>query len=254
MKRHLNHTRRRALLPEHVAVNLVPATEGIAAPGFSLKLNVPESWHLAPHARVYVEPYVRSSSMRFDFGMLGMLTPPESTTLDEIDAGQVLFRVKIVDESGALGLILASADVVRPRDAGEGDSRRSILPLVHRDIGNQIWRVEFTAEGPAVVLSNRVPGLRERLLGDPLLQGMVFPAAFRQVLTTAFGEGEWGDEEWSKDWREFCNGLGISTPEEDVEQTAEELERFVDEAVRAFCDRKRFGDLARELIEEAIND
>lgn len=250
MKRHLNHTRRRALLPEHVAVNLVQPANGDHAPGFTLRLEIPESWHLTPDARVYVEPYVRSSSMRFDFGMLGMLAPPEETALDEIDTGLVMFRVKVVDESGALGLILASADSVRPREANDGDSRRSILPLRHRDLGNQIWLVEFSSgEGPELVLNNRIPGLRERLLSEPLLQGMVFPAAFRQVLLTAFGEGQFSEEEWSADWRSFCEGLGLEAPAVDARMEPEELEDFVDAAVKAFCDHKRFGDLARELLE-----
>jgi len=52
MKRHLNHTRRRALLPEHVAVNLVQPANGDQAPGFTLRLEIPESWHLTPDARV----------------------------------------------------------------------------------------------------------------------------------------------------------------------------------------------------------
>jgi len=179
-----------------------------------------------------------------------MLAPPEATALDEIDTGLVMFRVKVVDESGALGLILASADSVRPRETNDGDSRRSILPLRHRDLGNQIWLVEFSSgEGPELVLNNRIPGLRERLLSEPLLQGMVFPAAFRQVLLTAFGEGQFSEEEWSADWRSFCEGLGLEAPAEDTRMEPEELEDFVDAAVKAFCDRKRFGDLARELLE-----
>ena len=251
MKRRINFTKRRQLLASHVEITLEPPTPTGAAPRFGMKLSIPAEWKLQSNSKVYVEPYVKSTSMRFDFGTVAFPVAPEDTVLEEVDPGTVLFRVKIVDESQAIGLLLASADALRPREHGEGTRQRSILPLRSRDLENQIWSVEITnEEGPVLSINNRLPGLRERLLTEPLLQGMVFPAALRQVLLAAFGPGEFVDEDWASDWREFVKALGIdalSDPDEEMDLST--LTIHVEEAVKKFCDAKQFGELARALLE-----
>jgi len=251
MKRRINYTRRRQLLPAHVSIKLLPPASDGGAARFCMRLELPEAWKLRPDARIYVEPYVKSTSMRFDFGTVTAQLPPTDTTLTGIDPGGVLFRVKIVDESRDIGLLLAAADAVRPRERDEGSERRSILPLRTRDLGNQMWLVEITAgEGPELVINNRVPGLRERLLEEPLLQGLVFPAALRNVLAAAFGDGEFSDEEWVSDWRQFAGFLGVdSLAEPDESPDAETLDQQIGETIRRFCDSKRFGERARAIME-----
>lgn len=251
MKRRINFTRRRQLLPAHVSIGLMPPASDGAPARFSMKLDLPAAWKLRPDTRVYVEPYVKSTSMRFDFGTLGNPVTPADTALAAVDAGTVLFRVKVVDESQDIGLLLASADAVRPRERDEGSDRRSIFPLRSRDLGNQVWLVEITAgEGPELVINNRLPGLRERLLEEPLLQGMVFPAALRQVLLAAFGDGEFSDEEWISDWRLFAKALDVDAlAEPDEVMDVETLAQHVDDTVKRFCDSKRFGERARALTE-----
>lgn len=256
MKRRINYTRRRQLLPAHVSINLLSLAADGGAASFGLRLELPAAWGLRPDARIYVEPYVRSTSMRFDFGTVAAQLSPPDTVMRDLDPGTVLFRVKIVDESCDIGLLLASADAVRPRERDEGSDRRSILPLRTRDLGNQMWLVDITAgEGPELVINNRIPGLRERLLEEPLLQGLVFPAALRHVLGVAFGDGEFGDEEWVSDWRQYARALGVDgLAEPDQSLDPETRSHHIEEAIRRFCDSKRFGERARALVGGDAND
>ena len=257
MKRHINFTQRRHLERSHLGISLLAPLAAGARERFSMRLDVPPEWKLPPDARVYVEPYVNSTSMRFDFGTLAATVPPSDTALTGVDDGRVLFRVKIVDESKAVGLLLASADEVQPRGLDEneaeeeGPGQRSILPLRLRDLGNQIWLVEITAGGgPELVINNRLPGLRERLLQEPFLQGMVFPAALRYVLGVAFGEGVHGDEKWIEDWYQFAGKLGVpELAEPDQELDEETRAELIEKTVERFCDNKRFGELARLILE-----
>src|SRR5439155_26581328 len=104
--------------------------------------------------RVYLEAYYRASWMRFPYGAVGGLQPPPDRTLREVDrASKIYFRLLVVDESGECGLILASADGIRPLEADEDVGRReSLLPVVTADLGPGVWRVRFDAAAPVLAL------------------------------------------------------------------------------------------------------
>ena len=198
---------------------------------------------LDPASRVYVESYVKSSSMRFDFGTIGALRTPDDTSLTELDVGgSILFRVTVIDESGDVGKILASVNGVRPKDeTEEEDDAKAILPLRLRDIGEAIWTIDI--EGPArpeLVINNRIPGLVDRLKTDPLFQGAVIPHAVARVLEAAIKDNEADDSlEWVRDWRKFAEALtGDEIPDELDDDLIDERIRAV---VAAFVNRSKFA-------------
>jgi hypothetical protein len=187
--------------------------------------------------------------MRFSFGTVNKITHPVDTTLRDVDPGNVLFRVKIVDESGDIGMLLASAEEVRPFniEGKENEGTRSFFPLAMVDLEQAIWKVEITkSDGPRLLLNNQIPGLKERLLADPLLQGAILPFAMQFVLEKVLTAEEYGECEWLKDWKQFIESLSDSAlPPDDDEIEDEDASIIISNAVAAFIESKRFGDKAK---------
>lgn len=252
MKRRLNYTNRHTLTSEHVSIALVDQADG-RPPRFTARIDIPAAWKLPPDAKVYVEPYVVSTSMRVAFGTAGAVEQPADTTLADVDTGNVLFRIKVVDESGEIGKLLASAVEVRPagQEGEEEQGTRSFFPLVLKDLGQAVWKVEITrTERPRLVLNNQIPGLREQLLNDPLLQGAILPWAMQTVLQAMLESDEFSDAEWVADWKSFVETLcGPNVfPSDDGEPDQDEVQVIISNAVSAFVDMKRFGEKAKNSI------
>jgi hypothetical protein len=248
MKRRLNYTNRRHLTSEHVKISL-EEQPGKLPSRFTATFSIPTNWKLNPDAKIYIEGYVASTAMRFPFGTVNEIIHPVDTTLRDIDAGNVLFRVKIVDESGEIGKLLASAEEIRPtgQDGEESEGFRSFFPLVMANLGQAIWNVEITkSDRPRLLLNNQIPGLRERLLSDPLLQGAILPAAMQHVLGKVLYSSEFDDADWASDWKNFVESLcGEVFPPDDEELDEEDVSPIIENAVVAFIETKRFAEKAK---------
>jgi hypothetical protein len=228
MKRTFNWTGRKAIPSSLITVRLIESRIPGQPLRFTAELDGLRSLKLKPEARIYVEPYVGSSSMRFAWGSIASISPALDTSLTEVDAGHgVLFRVKVVDESEAIGRILAAADGVRPSSSDDPEGRKPLLPVEYRDLGQAIWHLDLQ-EGaqPVLVLNNQLPQLADRIAGDPVLQGAIVPVAVRQILEFVFEEGD-SSEPWVADWRKFVADLN------DGEQVDDDLD---DEAFQAKLD------------------
>lgn len=247
MKKRLNYTNRRNIPNDGISIQLQNQS-GNSSPKFLAQIDIPSSWKLNANAKIYVEPYVASTSMRFDFGTVGEVVHPSDTTLSEIDSGGVLFRVKVVDESGEIGLLLASAEEVRPITEDEdGEGNRAFFPLVLKDLGEAIWAVEITkSDRPKLQINNRIPFLREKLLSDPILQGAILPMAMRLVLKAALEQDEFGEAQWVDDWRKFVEELGGEKfPDEDENVDDDHIDLIISTAIEQFISVKQFANRAR---------
>lgn len=251
MKRRLNYTNRRHLTSEHIKIALEDQP-GKLPSRFNASFSIPSNWKLNPDAKVYIEGYVASTAMRFPFGTVNEITHPADTTLREIDTGNVLFRVKIVDESGEIGKLLASAEEIRPagQEGEESEGFRSFFPLVMANLGQAIWKVEITkSDRPRLLLNNQIPGLREKLLSDPLLQGAILPSAMQNVLDKLLNSSEFDDAEWASDWKNFVESLcGEVFPPEDEELDEEDVSPIIENAVVAFIENKRFAEKSKVIF------
>lgn len=255
MKRRLNYTNRRTLSSDHIIISLDDQGLGLA-PKFNAQINIPIEWNLNPAAKIYIEAYVVSTSMRFSFGTVGEIEHPINTTLDDIDTGNILFRAKIVDESGEVGMLLASADEIRAKNQNDdSDATRAFFPLVLAPLDQAIWSVEISkTDRPRLLLNNQIPGLREQLLSDPILQGAILPFAMKEVLISMFSE-EFDETTWTSDWKEFVEDLCghvFTSNEEDFEEDLKS--RIIEDAVSAFVNQKRFGDNAKSHSKGATDD
>jgi hypothetical protein len=252
MKRSFNYTGRRDIPSGAVKIRLQYGASPRDLPRFTADLSGIAQMGLAPEARIYVEPYVGSgSTMRFAYGTVAAVHEPSDTALTDLDVGsQVLFRVKVVDESHNPCPILASANQLRPvDDKQEQDDRRSILPVRETaELGEALWRTDIQAEaGPELLINNGIPSFLERLRSEPLIQGLILPNAFERVLEFICLNEDCDDEaDWVLHWTDFAEEVsGDHMPDSD---DSDEIRQFIEQCVRSFCDKNKFKTLARRAI------
>ncbi len=247
MKRRINSTGRKSISRELVSIRVVEPAAPNLPPSFTANLSKLSELGLAEEARVYVEPYVTRSSalMRFDFGPVSVPVTPFDTSLTELDAGgRILFRVKVVDQSGEVGKILAAANALRPIDEKRDENdRRAILPVASDDLGEAVWELDLqTTARPELVINNRIPGLMDRLKTDPLLQGAILPAAISQILRYVLDptDATIDDEiDWVRDWRQWATDLVGRSLEEYVAAN-EDLDEVIRGLIDAFVAGSKF--------------
>lgn len=250
VKRRINSTGRQRIGHQHITVTLLPpAKDAPAAATAELKLdglNFPET------AGIVLEAYQRSAAMRFSCGSFAQPELPEQLILADLDpSSPILFRLKVVDREGEPGRLLGSADRIRPDGDESPDKRRSLFPIERRELHAEVWKVDFTDAGPVLLLNYNIPGLTARIQRDPLVNGLLLPAALRIVLDRLSHESAPDEENeiWKLQWFKFLRE-DLSYPDEPPGPSEEDEEResWVDGAVRAFCKQNRFVNRIRETM------
>jgi hypothetical protein len=243
MRRRLNSTGRQKITAENIAIRLLE-NQG-RAERFEANLSGLTALGLDADARVVVEAYVKTSSMRFDFGTVGMLRHPSDTALVEIDRGaSILFRVKVIDVTDVPGRLLAASGPVRPLDeSDEDDDRKSLLPMREVDLGEEIWRIDVEAK-PELLLNRAVPDLAQRLTTDPVLQGAIFPVVVRTIMKTLLQGAVSDDEEWVGDWLAFFSEL-VGEPVTTDLGDSDDVEDLLTRVVEAFNTTQKWVTRAR---------
>lgn len=243
MQRRLNSTGRRRIPRDRVEIIFEPSLDAAAAPRARATLDL-AGLELASDARVSLEAYFRSSSMRFACGTVGDLRVPDRMDLSEIDrGGAIQFRLLVIAADGT-GKIIAAADGIRP--AGQGDTdRQALLPVTETDLREEIWKVHVDERvGPRLLLNSRIPGLAAKLRSEPLYQGLILPHALRAVLRHLPLEGQ-DDEDvsWGQDWRQFLKQLGMPDEPDLLEDDARE--EWIEDAVENFSAIRKFAESLR---------
>ncbi len=246
MKRTINYTGRKTIYQEDARVTIQ------ARPGggytFDASLDFAE-YRLPAEAQVYVEAYRQTTWMRFPWGTVGELKPSVGRVLSEFESPEeILFRVKVVCDAPH-GQLIAEADRIRPRDPGDDDADRlPLLPVKPEDLGEEAWKVEIEAPTTRLLINSSFGDVHAVAL-SPEFRSLVYPAALRTILQQALCvRGTDGDlpsagepDEWQSKWIRFCQhlpGIGAGTDPFDLDDV-DERQRWIDEAVRAFCRRQR---------------
>lgn len=245
LQRRLNSTGRKRIPRDRVLIKLTPPADAFSFPSAEATVNL-SGLSLDAKASVVLEAYFRSSSMRFRCGTAEAPRAPKPMMLTEVDrGGAIQFRLLVIaaDDSGR---ILASAEGIRPHQKSDSPDRQPLLTLRETDIGEELWRLDpDTRNGPVLLINSKVPGLAARLRTEPLLQGLIFPHALREVLRGLPAESDAeDDDDWGADWRKFLTELDVS-PEPDDPTDEESKEGWVEEAVTRFSSLKRFAELVR---------
>ncbi len=247
MLRTFNYTGRKKIPRQSVKITLTGEKQGPR--GFDATFEL-ASLRLPDHARVYVEAYYKSSYMRFPFGQVSDIHAPKDRRLTELDGGATaLFRVKVIDESGEHGKVLAEADGICPVSDGDVPSDRTpLLPVVIRDLGFQLWRLEFDEPKPILVLNSLVDELAFLARSDDRFFSLVYPAVVERILVQIVREEKYydldgPDDDWRCAWLKFACQGGIRTPptppdeNHDDDSFRHDLADWIEEAVEAFCQR-----------------
>lgn len=242
VKRRINSTGRRRIGQDRVTVTMLPPAPG-APPAAKAELRI-DDLGFPETAGVVLEAYQRSAAMRFACGTFGTPEVPEQLDLLELDpAAPVLFRLKVVDRDGQPGRLLGAADRIRPDGAEAPDRRRSLFPIERKELHSEVWKVDITDAGPVLLLNYNIPGLTASIQKNPLVNGILLPAALRVVLDRLSrdpGEDEEG-EAWKGQWFKFLReDLSYADEVPDPGEGDEERESWVDGAVRAFCKENGF--------------
>lgn len=212
ISRQINHTGRKHIKRSEVQIELIETRE---IPEFRVNFRLDTS-RLPADANVYVEAYHRNTSQRFDFGTVAAPREPDSLQLDQLDlSGPTLFRVKVVDNSEQVGRLIASAEGLSPRSEDESQNESLMIFRSSPGMGNLTWKMAFDADKPVLCINNKIKEGKTLLLHNPLFQGLILPAAFREVLLKIFIDEALEQEDgWQGNWLSFAQKIA---PEELVD-------------------------------------
>ena len=252
MKRRLNYTGRRKIERKRISITLIKRNGVIS---FDLKKLNLDNLDLPYDAKIYVEAYYRTELKRFDFGTVSNITSPPSTSLKGLAYPEnVRFRILIVDPSNHK--ILAHADGIIPE---ESPLERAILPVEWKDLGNEIWRIEYEGDegAPILCINRKIPNIQNIAKQDLQFLLYVYPAVLREILTYMVFVDEVTSTidptiDWHAHWLRFCKHLGVTPPEvlnhNDDDFDEEEALRWIDDVVTAFSNK--YADKFQQYVKQ----
>lgn len=252
VKRRINSTGRKRIPRERITVEMLPAEVSKPAAA-TVELDL-DGFEFADGDKIVLEAYQRSTAMRFDLGTVVQPEYPERLVFSELDPGaSILFRLKVVkaEEDEDDGKIVGAAERLKPSSDDNEDGRRSLFPIEVKDLGPEVWKLNDDLEdaGPRLLLNVAISGLIDTIKTNPLIQGIILPAALRIVLTQlaadpAFDENE--EEPWKRDWLQYCRDeLRLKNDPSDFTND-EDREYWINDAVAAFCRSGNFVDRIRK--------
>lgn len=239
MKRRLNYTERKRITQDRITISL-SRRKGLAE-SFSASVK-PDGLNLPDAAKIYVEAYHRTDYVRYSLGTVGNPRLPEYTGLPDLaHPGDLKFRIIVVDETAEHGLILASADGIRPTVEYE---KQSILPVKIEDLGRQVWKLDFTGDEPVLVLNERLPNINNLPSTDPRFRLYILPAVLREVFSHMYFIDRIEDLEepavsWHRNWLDFAKRFlpdKTRWPQRsDDEFSSEDVTDWIDRLELEFC-------------------
>ena len=196
-------------------------------------------------SRIYVEAFRGSSFVRFDYGTIENLEYP-SVDLSAIEGAEnAKFRIKIVDQNDHRILAISpTLSFGNGQEDVNNKRKREILPVVYKNLGEQVWRVEIGDGSGTITLeiNNSMPNY-ESLVHDTYFRAHVLPAALRQILFHIFivNKYDYEDEDEDlpfRDWIEFVRKY----QEDNCPMSFDELEKinWIEDVVSEFCRKNRF--------------
>jgi len=268
MIRKFNYTGRKKIPRSNVLVYFEDTTK--VPHSFNAEINL-ESLKLPGNAEVWMEAYDTSSYMRFFFGQVADIHPPASdqrrlTDIHSTDA--VRFRIKVIDNSEKHGRILAWANGIATKGTQPETSQKNpLLPVIYRDLEQEIWRLEYHPEGPFLAINQQLLdfGIRELVRTDNYFISMVYPSVIREILLRIFlieGVFETEGDSWENDWLKFATqipGTGdLPETEEDNSGKIQNMDDFIEwienEALPAFCKKFDFKDKFQQELFGGIGE
>lgn len=207
MKRTINHTRKKTIPKSRIDIKVIKRNGLIERFKANLEL---DGLELSGDAKVYIEAYRRFQWNRYDYGTVDFPGAKEHLFLGDLKHSESLtFRVLVRDEEGK---ILGLREDVKP---SEQQGVTPLLPVELDDIGQVIWRLDFTGEngGPVLVLNDDVPDLLNMARTDERFILSVYPEVLRRVLSHIIYVEENAKsitnlpEGWQRDWFSLARSI-----------------------------------------------
>jgi hypothetical protein len=250
MIRRFNYTGRQSILKSDAVIRLRQPPNGSAA-AFDADLRLLE-YGLPSDGRIMIEAYRQVALMEFPWGTVGHLAPPADRLLTEFDSPEhVFFRVCVISDRPPGGRLLAEADRIRGVATEESDKKTTpLLPVLYRDLGQELWRVEFT-DRPRLLINKDAPDAH-RLAVSPEFAALAYPSVLRQVLTRIAlveDEPDLDDvQDWKTLWLRFARQIPGATEIPLDREDNPELLRWIEEIADAFARQRR---LLERLVQDA---
>jgi len=177
---------------------------------------------------------------RFEWGTFGNLNPPEQRELRELHGENVFFSLKVIDRTERFGRILGIAENIRPLKGGSKTAagRRGILPVETKDLGDELWQLEFRTEDVFLIVNERLPDLADRVRFDASVYSLIYPSVIREILARALDEIVDDDDEterWPTLWLRFARRLHPEHANPPGPEDDEERQEWISEVVTSFC-------------------
>ena len=204
---------------------------------FDAKLHLID-YELPAEALVFVEAYRQTTWMRFPFGTVANLQPPENRVLSEFESIEhIKFRVKVTQAEDE-HILLAEADRIPLAQPDDDSDRESILPVHPAELGDELWQVDMQDE-PCLRVNKSATADWRQFAQSPVFVSLVYPAVLRQILGQILTEGyrDTDDEtEWRSKWLRFATLLPGVDPEIPPKDDGEEAAlRWAEDVVAAFA-------------------
>ena len=234
--RQINHTGRKRLTSEDVAIGLDNEASPLTFEVNRLSL---DRHNLPSDALVRIEAYHATNYARFPLGTVADPVLPGKITLPQFNIPDgIRFRVKVTSVAEPdKGQLLAAGTGITPSWVDGG--KESLLPVRPDDtLGQEVYRLSFE-EGTVLLINDKINQWREASR-DPLFKALVYPTLLRMILIRILLDRdqfeEDGEEEWPRNWIAFTRSrLGMGEPPELLEEGAEPVNNWIDQAVGAFC-------------------
>jgi hypothetical protein len=213
MIRRYNYTGRKKLLSGKIRINewLKKDVKSFGVVECDLKdFNFPDD------AKIYIEPYFKSSFLRFDFGTVARFQTPQSTDISDLPTTEQLwYRIKIVDESSKFGLILGTADIQGTLVDSPHGGKQSILPVDFVDLGNRIWALDFRIDRPVLTVNSSLNNIniREKIKQEEFFS-LVYPEVIKRIALELSRSEGFFDEDfsgWQLEWMRFFREVLMQT-------------------------------------------
>lgn len=240
MIKRLNFTGRRKIPQRSFNLTLSDAEDGTLSGSLSFSEDLLPGY--PSDSRITVEAYMGPRQQRFRLGETGSFTGCVNLVLNRFSVGECpLFRIKIVRSEPDDGMILGWADRISPaiRDR-DGDAQKAILPVIARDLGDEIWQLEFSDPfRPVLLVNSRISVAKEITSiarNDADFRALAFPAVLREILQRIYLIED-GPPDEDCPWGAFAEKLGAGDPPEDGDDENHDSDvcEWIERAVRLFA-------------------
>jgi hypothetical protein len=238
MIRKFNYTGRQKLTHDRISVTLI---DDRPYKSFSASINL-IGLDLTDDAKIYIEPYFKSSFMRFCFGTVKKEIKPINTYLTDLPNSNIIrFKILIVDESKKHGRILRLADRIKAQNADESvNPNDSILPIDwSQDLNQQIYRINFKTDGPILEINKRIDNRLELMRTNIMFRSLILTSIIKEVTSKILPEInniQEGEETWQNIWLRYIREILHVNIDANIDYEEEsDLDYYVEEVVSAFC-------------------